>query len=116
VSLTFPVELDEELAEDPTSYSAQRWDYVRGPQYGSGEFSVDNPDTEALKKALAGESKGVKKRDTVKIGSAKLSEDGKTVDLVLEGMKPSMSLKIGYDLEDTEGEILNSEVHATVYE
>ena len=116
VKLTFPVELDSELAEDPTSYSAQRWDYVRGPQYGSGEFSVDSPDKEAREKALKGESQGHRKRDDVKIESAKLSNGGKTVDLVIEGMKPSMSLKVSYDLEDTEGEILKSEVHATVYE
>ena len=115
IKLTFPVKLDAELAEDVTSYSAQRWNYVRGPMYGSGEFSVDNPDKEAMEKALKAESKNIRKRDTVKIESAKLSEDGKTVDLVLEDMKPSMSLKVSYDLEDTDGEILKSEVHATVY-
>lgn len=115
VKLTFPVKLDAELAEDPTSYSAQRWNYVRGPQYGSGEFSVDSPEKEEMEKALKSESKNHRDRDTVKIESAKLSEDGKTVDIVLEGMKPSMSLKVAYDLEDTEGEILKSEVHATVY-
>ena len=115
IKLTFPVKLDAELAEDVTSYSAQRWDYVRGPMYGSGEFSVDNPDKEAMEKALKSESKNIHKRDSVKIESAKLSEDGKTVDLILEGMKPSMSLKVAYDLEDTDGEILKSEVHATVY-
>ena len=116
VKLTFPVELDAELAEDPTSYSAQRWDYVRGPQYGSGEFSVDEPDEDARAKALESESKDHRERDTAKIETATLSEDGKTVDLVIEGMKPSMSLKVTYDLEDTDGEILKSEVHATVYE
>ena len=115
VKLTFPVKLDAELAEDVTSYSVQRWDYVRSVQYGSGEFSVDNPDTEAMEKAKKSESKRHHKRDSVKVESAKLSGDGKTVELVLEGMKPSMSLKVGYDLEDTEGEILKSEVHATVY-
>ncbi len=115
VKITFPVELDAELAEDPTSFSGQRWDYVRGPQYGSGEFSVDNPEKEIMEKALKSESKNHHKRDTIKIESATLSADKKTVDLVIEGMKPSMSLKISYDLEDTEGEILNSEIHTTVY-
>jgi hypothetical protein len=115
VKLTFPVELDAELAEDPTSYSAQRWDYVRSEQYGSGEFSVDHADKEAMEKAATSESKGHRKRDNVKIESAKLSPDGKTVELVLEGMKPSMSLKVGYDLEDLDGDLIKSEVHATVY-
>jgi hypothetical protein len=115
VTLTFPVKLDAELVEDLASYSVQRWDYVRGPQYGSGEFSVDKPDAAARELALAAESQKHRMRDEVKVESAKLSDDGKTVELVLEGMKPSMSLKVGYDLEDEDGEILNGEIHATVY-
>lgn len=115
VALTFPVELDAELVEDMSSYSVQRWDYVRGPQYGSGEFSVDHSDTAAREQALLGESQKHRKRDNVKVESAKLSEDGKTLELVLEGMKPSMSLKIGYDLEDADGEILNGEIHTSVH-
>ena len=116
VNLTFSEKIDKMLAEDPTSYSAQRWDYVRGPQYGSGEFSVDHPDKALREKALTAESKTHRKRDDVKITSAKLAADGKTVELVLEGMKPSMSLKVSYDLEDTDGEVLKSEIHATVYD
>ena len=115
VKLHFPVKLDQEIATDVTSYSAQRWNYVRGPQYGSGEFSVDTPDKGAMEKALAAESQKHRNRDTVKISSAKLSEDGKIVELVLDGMKPSMSLKVVYDLENTDGVVMMGEIHATVY-
>lgn len=115
VTIKFPTELDSELVEDPSSYSVQRWDYVRGPQYGSGEFSVDNPDTAAREQALAAESQKHRQRDNVKVVSAKLAADGKTVELEIDGMKPSMSLKVAYDLEDTEGEVINGEIHATVY-
>ncbi len=115
VKLHFSTKLDEELATDITSYSAQRWDYVRGPQYGSGEFSVDTPDKEALEKAQTSESQKHRNRDTVKISSAKLSKDGKIVELVLDGMKPSMSLKVAYDLEDPDGAVMIGELHATVY-
>ena len=88
VRLKFPSKLDAELAEDVASYVPQRWNYVRGPQYGSGEFSVDKPDREAEKLALEKESKDHRKRDTVKIESAKLLPDGQTVELELAGMKP----------------------------
>ena len=115
VKITFPVKLDAELAADPTSYSVQRWDYVRGGQYGSGEFSVDNVDADAREKALSSESQGHRMRDTVAIESVKLSSDGMTVELALAGMKPSMGLKVSYDLEDTEGEVLKNDIHATVY-
>ncbi|BCX48643.1 hypothetical protein HAHE_25510 [Haloferula helveola] len=116
VRIHFEVPLDEELATDPTSYSVQRWDYVRGPQYGSGEFSVDNPDEEARKVALGKESKGHKSRDNVKVTAAKLLDDGQTVEIELEGHKPSMQLKVSYDLETDEGDILNSSIHSTVRE
>jgi len=115
VKLSFPVALDAELAADPSSYSAQRWDYVRGPQYGSGEFSVDNPDEAARKAALEKESQDHRNRDNVTIESVTVSDDKKTVELVLAGMKPSMQLKVAYDLEDQEGTVLQGDVHATVY-
>jgi len=115
VRLTFPNKLDSELAEDVSSYSAERWNYVRGPQYGSGEFSVDQPDLEAEKAALVKESKNHRVHDKVKIESAKLQPDGQTVELVLEGMKPCMTLMVAYDLENTEGSIIKGTLNATVY-
>lgn len=115
IRLKFPSKLDKELAEDPTSYSSERWNYVRGPQYGSGEFSVDKPDKEAEKLALERESKDHNKHDTVEIESAKLLPDGQTVELELAGMKPCMTLKVHYDLEDTEGGVMAGDMHGTVY-
>jgi hypothetical protein len=115
IRLKFPVKLDAELAEDIASYSAERWNYVIGPQYGSGEFSVDQPDLEAEKKALEHESQKHRKRDTVEIQSAKLLPDGQTVDLTLAGMKPAMTLKVTYDVEDQNANVMAGELNATVY-
>lgn len=115
VKISFASKLDAELANDPSSYGVERWNYVRGPMYGSGEFSVDEVDAAAEEAALAKESKGVRKHDTVTVESAKLAADGKTVELVLAGMKPSHQLKVSFDLEGTEGEILKGDIFATVY-
>ncbi len=115
IRLKFPVKLDPELAADPASYGAERWNYVRGPQYGSGEFSVDHPDREAEKMALEKESQSVRKRDTVAVESAKLLPDGQTVELGLAGMKPAMTLKVTYDLEDKDAKVIKGEFHGTVY-
>lgn len=115
VRLKFSTKLDPELAQDVSSYSSERWNYVRGPQYGSGEFSVDHPDAEAEKAALEKESKDRHVHDTVEIKSAKLMPDGQTVEIGLEGMKPAMTLKVTYDLEDKDAHILKGEVYATVY-
>ncbi|GAA5117835.1 hypothetical protein JIN84_16825 [Luteolibacter yonseiensis] len=115
IRLKFPSKLDKELAEDPTSYGSERWNYVRGPQYGSGEFSVDRPDKAAEEQALTRESKDHNVHDTVKIDSARLLPDGQTVELELAGMKPCMTLKVTYDLENTEGGVIKGAMYGTVY-
>lgn len=115
VRLGFEVELDEELATDAFSYSAQRWDYVRGPQYGSGEFSVDHPDLGARERALSQESHNHRQRDQIEIGECRLLDDGMTIEVDLVGHKPSMQLKFSYDLESGDGEFLEGEVHSTVH-
>lgn len=115
IQLTFDVELDDELANDPTSFTAQRWKYIRGPQYGSGQFSVDNPDKAAEAAALKKESKKVRKRDTVKITAAKLGADKKSVLLTVEGHKPSQQFKLDYDLESADGDELIGTIHSTIH-
>jgi hypothetical protein len=115
IRLKFPSKLAKDVAEDATSYGAERWNYVRGPQYGSGEFSIDSPDLEAEKQALVKETQGYRKHDTVAIESAKLLPDGQTVELALAGMKPAMTLRVTYDVEDTDGKVMKGELDATVY-
>ncbi len=116
IKLTFPNKLDPELAEDVASYSGHRYNYVRGPQYGSGEFSVDKPDKEAEEAALKGESKNHRVRDPLEFESAKLSEDGKTVELVIADHKPSHTLRVKYDLESVDGDIIQNEFVGSVFE
>jgi hypothetical protein len=115
IKLTFNVELDDELASDPTSFTAQRWKYVRGPQYGSGQFSVDNPDVEAEKNAIKKESKKHRKPDTVTITAAKLGADKKSVLLTVKGHKPSQQFKLEYDLESTDGDELIGTIYSTIH-
>jgi hypothetical protein len=115
IKLTFNVELDDELASDPTSFTAQRWNYVRGPQYGSGQFSVDNPDKTAEVNAIKKESKNHRKPDTVKITAAKLGADKKSVLLTVAGHKPSQQFKLDYDLEANDGGEIIGTIHSTIH-
>lgn len=116
IKLTFDVELDDELATDPTSFTAERWKYIRGPQYGSGQFSVDNPDAAAEASAVKKESKGHRKRDKVEITAAKLGADKKSVILTIEGHKPSQQFKLDYDLESIDGDELIGTIHSTIHQ
>ena len=114
VKIGFAVDLDKELAVDVKSYNVERWNYVRSVQYGSGEFSVDQPDAAAIEQATKKESHNVRVHDKVEVLSAQLSADGKTVELELKGMKPCNQLRIGYDLESAKGEKIAGELFSTV--
>lgn len=116
LKLTFDVELDEELATDVTSFSAERWKYIRSGQYGSGQFSVDNPDREAEANAAKKESKGYRKRDKVTITDAKLSADKKSIHLTVAGHKPSQQFKLDYDLESSDGDEIIGTIHSTIHQ
>src|SRR6185369_2339260 len=80
VKSTFTNPLDPERAGTPDSYSVEVWNYNWTWNYGSGEYST-LPD-------------GTKKHDSLTVKSVKLSEDGKSVFLEIDGMKPVMQMKI----------------------
>ena len=116
LTLRFDSELDEELATDPASFAIKRWKYIRGPQYGSGQFSIDHPDLEAEENALEQELKAYKKQDPVEVTSASLSENGKTVILTIPSLKPAQQMEIAYDLESTDGEVLIGTIYSTIHQ
>ena len=125
--ITFTQELDKELAEDVGSYSIKWWNYVWGPMYGSAHFSINNPDKEAIAKALVSETKagGTKggsvkaaafKGDDVPVKSAELLEDGKTVFIEIPGMREDvMQMEIALDLETVDGDIIISKIYNSIH-
>lgn len=117
IRLGFEVPLDKELAEDPASYSLERWKYIYCSQYGSGEFSIDQPDAEREKAALEKESKGSPPvHDKVTVAKARLLDDGKSVLLEIPDLKPAMQMKIAYDLESTNGKQVIGTIYNTIHE
>lgn len=113
--LRFDCELDEELALDPDSFAIKRWKYIRGPQYGSGQFSIDEPDLDAEASALEQERKGYQKQDEVAVSAVTLSEDGRTLTLTIPSLKPAQQMAIEYDLESTNGEVLIGAIYSTIH-
>jgi hypothetical protein len=87
VKITFTNPLDPERAGSPDSYSVEVWNYKWTSNYGSGEYSTLPDSPEASKDPK-------KKHDPLTVKSAKLSEDGKSVFLEIDGMKPVMQMKI----------------------
>lgn len=101
VHLTFTQPLDRASAEGAENYNVQRWNYRRSLNYGSMEYSVAHPEKTG--------------RDAMVVKSARLSEDGKTVTLSLEDLKPVMQMQVKFALRAADGFELNQEVLHTVH-
>lgn len=113
IYIRFEKKIDPSTAADRFNFKIERWKYIRSKQYGSGEFSIDNPDLKAEQQALVQESKRYRKHDNVEVASSTLLKDGKTVFLHIPSMKPAEQMSIRYKLKfaDTskaEGEIINT--------
>ena len=100
VALTFTQPLDKTAAEDVQNYSGERWNYQRTSNYGSPEFSVENP-----------EKKG---HDKLDITAAKLSADGKTVTLAITALKPVNQQILKFQLKTAGGVEFKQDVLHTI--
>lgn len=117
VLVRFSAPLDPKTAEDPSRYSISKWNYVWGPQYGSGRFSIDQRDVAAETRALTVASKGAHNQiDTVTVGAAKLLDDGRSVFLYLPKMTAAMQMELKLDLTDPKGSPVRETIYSTVHE
>ncbi|MCA8964090.1 MAG: hypothetical protein KDC48_04360 [Planctomycetes bacterium] len=107
VYLTFAEELDPETANDPDSFGVEIWNYLYSPNYGSPEISVLHPERKV--------EQGKPNRDPLKVTGAKLSPDGKTVFLAIEGMQPVNQMKITWNVDTKAGATLKGELHNTIH-
>ena len=101
LKLTFTCALDSEVANDPDSYSILRWNYRWSSEYGSRQWSLTDPSKQGY--------------DTLKVKSAKLLSDGKSVFLEVEDMRPVMQMQISYDLEASDGTQVRGEIYNTIH-
>ena len=114
--IRFSAPLDAKTAEDRQRYSVSKWNYVWGPQYGSGRFSIDQRDFDAEEKAITVASKGEHNSiDTVTVAAAKLLEDGRTVFLYLPQMTAAMQMEVKMDVQDTKGAPVRDTIYNTVH-
>jgi putative heme-binding domain-containing protein len=93
LELTFTDRLDPQSAGDPSRYDVKAWSLVRTKNYGS-----DHHDEHALK-----------------VASARLSDDGRTVFLAIPELAPSWCMEIGYSLKTARGEVVRGQVDNTIH-
>jgi len=89
----FSGKLEPKVAEDASRYQVKTWSLKRTKSYGSKHYD----------------------EKTLKVRSAKLSSDGKTVSLEIEGMKPTWCMEIKYSLSGDAGEPVSGVIHNTVH-
>lgn len=86
--LRFNAKLDAKIATDPSSYSAERWNYKRTPEYGSPHLKLD----------------GSTGQEWLNASSAYLSQDGMTVLVAFPDMKAGVhEMRIGWGLKSADG-------------
>jgi hypothetical protein len=107
VYLTFSSALDAETAADPESFGVQVWNYRYSQNYGSPELSILHPERKI--------ARGKPNRDSLKVTSSKLSADGHTVFLAIEGMQPVHQMKITWDLDSKDGRGVRGELHNSIH-
>ncbi len=116
IYIRFESPLDADSVKDRFNFNLERWKYIRSEQYGSGKFSIDQPDLEAEKLALQKESHHHQKLDKIEVVSSKLLSDGKTIFLHIPSMKPAQQLRIKYKLKFLSGQTAESEIMSTFHQ
>jgi hypothetical protein len=101
LAITFAAPLDPTEAADAQNYAVEQWNYKWTANYGSPEFSVNTPDK-------AG-------HDTVAVKSAKVSADGRSVFLEIDGLKPAMQMKVSCNVTDATGKDVSWDVYNTIH-
>ena len=78
----------------------QRWNYAWTAAYGSPDFSVENPKQQG--------------RDKVTVKQVTLANDGKSISIVLDDIKPVHQMGITMKVADTQGEIVKYTIYNTI--
>ena len=93
MKLTFSGELDSETAADIRNYAVKTWSLKRTKNYGSKHFDEHG----------------------LKVTSAQLSEDRRSVLLELPDIQPTWCMEIRYSLKGSGGENVTGVVHNTIH-
>jgi hypothetical protein len=101
IEITSGAPLDITAAGDAESWAVEQWNYKWTANYGSPEFSPQDPNK--------------KKHDEVEVKKVRVSPDGKTVFLEIDGLAKVDQMKITANLKDASGKAIKWEVFNTIH-
>jgi hypothetical protein len=102
VRLDFTVPLDPATAGDKDSYSIKQWNYRWTENYGSGWYSVEDPEKKT-------------QGDDVAIAKATVSADGMSVTLEIPGIQPVHQFAVNAKVATKDGEMIATEFMSTIH-
>ncbi len=101
LAITFSQPLDPVTAEDPGSFHLEQWNYRYSAGYGSPDLKLSDPTAEG--------------HDDVRVRSATLMDEGRTVFLEIPDLKPANQTSIEYSLRTAAGQPLRQTLVATTH-
>ncbi|HUR55419.1 MAG TPA: DUF6797 domain-containing protein [Gemmataceae bacterium] len=101
IRLTFSREMDAQSCTGPECYKAAWWNYRWEAAYGSKRWKVSDPNAEG--------------QDEVPVKSAKVLDDGRTVELRFEKLVPVMQMQVGYNVAAADGRKVVGSVFLTIH-
>jgi putative heme-binding domain-containing protein len=93
MTVRFSGALDPHSAGDPGRYAVKTWSLKRSEQYGSAHYN-EKP---------------------AKVTAATVSADRRSVTLAIEGLRPTWSMEIQYDIKAADGASVRGLLHNTVH-
>jgi hypothetical protein len=100
IEIACPTALDKVTAADPGTWAVEQWNYKWTGNYGSPEFSPKEP-TKA-------------RHDDMEVKKVRVSEEGKTVFLEIDGLGPVDQMKVTANLKDAAGKAVKWEIYNTI--
>jgi len=101
IRLAFSRPLNAESVTVTQNYKAAWWNYRWSGDYGSKRWKVSDPNAEG--------------QDDLTAKSAKLLDDGKTVEVRFDKLQPVMQMQFGYNLLATDGRKVVGSVYLTIH-
>ncbi len=101
IRFTFSRPLDAKAVAVADNYRAARWNYRWSGDYGSKRWKLSDPNAEG--------------QDEVPVRTAKLSADGKTLELTFDSLKPVMQMMVGYNVKSADGKPVVGSVYLTIH-
>ena len=91
--LTLTDAVSPAVAADPKNYRVEVWDLVRASRYGSKHHE----------------------QRTLEIKNAKITNDNKSIELVIPDLKPTRGMKLLWSLKTSDGKRIQGEYHGSIF-